>query len=206
MALTSGEFSNWMYNNKCYSVKGSLPFELGKTYKRRDGKDVTIIAVSNQRGYETVQGDDGAYPGSGFRYNRDNDRGRCTGTCGDFSDPRNLLPEFPPEIQNAGEGFFVEVSLLSGNKSPEVLATFRELLILEDHVTQLKYLAGENGDWKGACDQMYSPEIAGKIEQFCKELGFAVNLRGRTGDYATDVRKFAWGFTDTIEEFRPFYS
>jgi hypothetical protein len=206
MALTSGEFSNWMYNNKCYSVKGSLPFELGKTYKRRDGKDVKIIAVSTQRGYETVQGDDGASPTSGFRYNRDNDRGRCTGTAGDYSDPRNLLPEFEPGVKNAGEGFFVEVSLLSANKPDDVKKKFRELLILEDTVIQLKYRALDNNDWKSACEGMYNPDVVGQIQKYCKELGFFTNLPERTDDYKADARNFSWAFTDLIEEHRLYYA
>lgn len=81
----------------------SKPFELGKTYKTHEGKDVTIIEVNNEiKGYETVRGDDhgddyidekGQAHKLGYRYNREgkNERGRCTGSPPDC--PRNLIPE-----------------------------------------------------------------------------------------------------------------
>lgn len=79
------------------------PFEIGKTYKRVDGTDVTCISLSYTRGYETAQFSDfaetharlgevyakkgitlsakdmGEPEKSGYRYNRASDRGRCTG-------------------------------------------------------------------------------------------------------------------------------
>ena len=82
------------------------PLEVGKTYKRVDGKEVTCIKVTDLRGYECAQFDDYAethartmkdwegnesaldyikrFGGddpetSGYRYNRASDRGRCTG-------------------------------------------------------------------------------------------------------------------------------
>lgn len=79
-------------------------FNLGKTYLRKDGKPVTIIAETyNGLGYGwCVQGDDGEdrweddefIPGSrqGWRYDRDHplELGRVTG--GTLDDPRCLVP------------------------------------------------------------------------------------------------------------------
>jgi hypothetical protein len=207
MVATTGVFSAWLYDNKCYSIKGSLPFELGKTYKRRDGKEVTIIAINNHRGYETVQGDDGSCPTSGFRYNRANDRGRCTGSLGDYSDPRNLLPEFPPGVQNAGDGFFIPVSLLSGNKSAEVKAQFRELMIIENELNDLRYAANSNADWKSAYDQVFGSAMIARIKTLAGalKLNFTVDNR-HSGNYAFDVRRFTWDFSDWLEDFRVFYA
>ena len=75
-------------------MTGDFQFEVGKTYPTRGGSLVTIVGKSDQhRGYECVQGDDGANPASGYRYSRSNstsDQGRCTGSPGDYD--RNLLP------------------------------------------------------------------------------------------------------------------
>jgi hypothetical protein len=81
------------------------PFELGKTYLTQAGERVTIIAVNDTPGYETVQGDDplGGDPKGGWRYNRESDRGRVTGSTFDMSDPRNLIPE-PAGLSLLGEG------------------------------------------------------------------------------------------------------
>jgi hypothetical protein len=91
------------------------PFEVGKTYKRHDGVEVTCVEVKGTKGYETARFSDstlrwyftGGWPrrdgGSepvkwhvattGWRYNRDEDRGRVTGTEFDHSDPRCVIPE-----------------------------------------------------------------------------------------------------------------
>lgn len=96
------------------------PFEVGKQYKRLDGKIVTCIKVNNELvHHSTAQFDDyqeshdrvmakyandtGAMEfimkdpewdnpkKSGHRYNRDQDRGRCTASPDD--DPLNVIPE-----------------------------------------------------------------------------------------------------------------
>ena len=93
-------------------IELSKPFEVGKTYTRLDGKQVICIkTVSANKGYETAQFDDrlevftarGFIPGidgdpldSGFRYNRGQDRGRCT--AGQFDDPFNVIPEANPYL------------------------------------------------------------------------------------------------------------
>jgi hypothetical protein len=87
----------------------SKPFEVGKMYKTQAGESVTIIETKNDLpGYECVRGCDhgtdnphypryegatGRWHTSGWRYNRESDRGRVTGSAFDMSDPRNLIPE-----------------------------------------------------------------------------------------------------------------
>lgn len=60
---------------------------VGNTYRLQCGLKVTITEANNQPGYECVKADDNVW-----RYNRDNDRGRCTGSPHDFSDPLNIVP------------------------------------------------------------------------------------------------------------------
>lgn len=78
------------------------PFEVGKAYQTHEGKTVTCVELSTTRGYECARFDDGeTVPApngvgtntTGWRYNRDQDRGRCTGSAGDHSDPRCVIPE-----------------------------------------------------------------------------------------------------------------
>jgi hypothetical protein len=79
-------------------------FEVGKSYQTNDGDTVTCVELSDKPGYETARFD-GGEPQSytlggktyksmtGWRYNRDDDRGRVTGTAFDHSDPRCVIPE-----------------------------------------------------------------------------------------------------------------
>jgi hypothetical protein len=74
-------------------MAGDFQFEVGKTYPTRGGQLVTIISKTSDKGYECVQGDDGASPETGYRYSRSTgtgDHGRCTGNVGTCE--RNLLP------------------------------------------------------------------------------------------------------------------
>jgi hypothetical protein len=85
-------------------------FHVGKTYLTQEGKRVKIIAESTVPGMRgaCVQGDDGVtrveehwkhkgiyeiIEGStaGWRYDREGDVGRVTGSPHDFSDVRNLV-------------------------------------------------------------------------------------------------------------------
>jgi len=68
-------------------VAGSAPFLLCSSYRTKAGQWVRIVDESTLKGYECVKGDDGIW-----RYNRESDRGRVTGSAFDMSDPRNLLP------------------------------------------------------------------------------------------------------------------
>jgi hypothetical protein len=65
----------------------TLPFLLMSSYKTKSGKWVRIIDESTRKGYETVKGDDDIW-----RYNREEDRGRVTGSPFDMSDGNNLIP------------------------------------------------------------------------------------------------------------------
>lgn len=70
-------------------MSSSEPFKLWGWYDTLAGKRVQIIEINNTPGYETVRGDD-MEPGLGYRYNRESDRGRCTGSPDDC--PNNLVP------------------------------------------------------------------------------------------------------------------
>lgn len=118
--------SRLMWEDGVFAVQVAPDFEFleGKRYLRRDGKIVTIIrGREGHKGYETVQGDDGADSPScgqpyetidtdgnvytiyttagelGYRYNRSTSQeglGRCTGT--DWNNPRNLIPIYFPHL------------------------------------------------------------------------------------------------------------
>lgn len=76
------------------SRASTRPFEVGKRYLRHDGVEVTCLELNEGvPGYETARFDDPLRLGGGHRYNRDQDRGRVTGTCHKFTDPRNIIPE-----------------------------------------------------------------------------------------------------------------
>ncbi len=62
-------------------VHASTPmFIVGQTYLTRGGRSVTIVAENRRPGYESVQGDDKGED-RGWRYDRDGDRGRVTGSA-----------------------------------------------------------------------------------------------------------------------------
>jgi len=77
------------------------PFEVGKEYRTIGGETVTCVELSNVPDYECARFSDGGEKTiegrtftTGWRYNRDNiDRGRCTGTPFDHSDPRCVIPD-----------------------------------------------------------------------------------------------------------------
>jgi|HubBroStandDraft_3_1064219.scaffolds.fasta_scaffold00002_6 hypothetical protein len=66
----------------------SKPFELNKSYRTKEGDYVTVLVCDNTPGYEYVLGDDNI-----CRYNRDQDRGRVTGSGFDMTYRRNLIPD-----------------------------------------------------------------------------------------------------------------
>lgn len=86
-----------------YAARGATkPFEVGKAYQTNEGNTVTCVELSDRPGYECARFDDGeTVPApigegtvtTGWRYNRDSDRGRCTGSAMDHSDPRCVIPE-----------------------------------------------------------------------------------------------------------------
>ena len=62
-------------------------FEIGKAYKTQDGNDVEIQSELHYGSpYYCVQGDDGIW-----RYARESDCGRVTGSNFDMSDDKNLV-------------------------------------------------------------------------------------------------------------------
>jgi hypothetical protein len=210
MSAINGALADWMSKNKAYSIQGSLPFELGKSYPRRDGKMVKIIAVNNTPYYETVQGDDGVAGHLGFRYNRPGDRGRCTGTASDFSDPLNLLPNFEPSASNTGEGFFVPVSLMGANKPERVRKLFGQLLTLEREATDIRYSClGKNPAWEGAFRQLFDGpcSVRSRVSQVMTELGFGFDWQAKVDAKVRDgVRDYTWALTEFLEDKRPFYA
>lgn len=72
----------------------TLPFVVGQTYQTKGGKSVTITEDNSDRigpSYWCIRGDDDIW-----RYNRESDRGRVTGSAFDMSDPLNLVPLAAP--------------------------------------------------------------------------------------------------------------
>lgn len=61
-------------------------FKLDETCRTFGGEMVRIVEVSGEPGYECVKGDDDKW-----RYNRRNDRGRCTGSRFDMDCEHNLI-------------------------------------------------------------------------------------------------------------------
>ena len=69
-------------------MKGSIPFKIGDELMTISGNKVVCIELTFLKGYECARFDDGAW-----RYNREHDRGRCTGSSWD--DRLNILPNYP---------------------------------------------------------------------------------------------------------------
>ena len=88
------EFHSKFMDGRFVPMAPDFRFELGKTYPTLEGKLVKVITMNDeQKGYETVQGDDRADEMRGHRYNRTTgkaDHGRVTGSPDDC--PRNLIP------------------------------------------------------------------------------------------------------------------
>jgi hypothetical protein len=205
MAAISGTLSEWMRKNPCYSIEGSKPFELGKSYPRRDGKMVKIVALCGSKGYETVQGDDAEAPHLGARYNRAGDRGRCTGTYHDFSDPGNLLPDFEAGVKDAGKGFLIPVSFMGANRPLEERALFSQILTLEHELTDIRYAANTDKDWRAAHKKIFKSGLAEKFFQACEALKFDFTWCDPQSGYAAMVRAYTWAASEFIEDKRPFY-
>lgn len=70
-----------------------VPFVLGNFYKTQGGQLVRFVTVHNEgNSYETFEDESGVN-----RYSR-RDFGRCTGTCHEYTDPRNVLPTYSIEV------------------------------------------------------------------------------------------------------------
>lgn len=73
------------------SLKGSIPFEVGKSYLRNDGRTVLCIGkYKHAAQFDDYTEIDGRK--QGWRYNDDKNRGRLTGAR--FDDDRTVIPEF----------------------------------------------------------------------------------------------------------------
>lgn len=71
-------------------MRGSIPFKIGDVFTTLGGVRVECIQLSDTRGYETARFSDG-----GWRYNRDHDRGRATGS--EWDARKNIVPNFYQE-------------------------------------------------------------------------------------------------------------
>jgi hypothetical protein len=203
MAAMSGTFASWLYNNRPYSTEGALGFVVGKSYLRRDGKLVKIVAI-NDRG-DCVQGDDAECTNLGWRYNRPGDMGRCTGAMVD--DPMNLMPDFPVGHPNAAcEGFRIEVCMMGANKTPEQRALFRELLDIRYKLDELKAFAKEHDEWKQAWEHVFSHDIEKRVKNICLDLGLCFHWDDPDSTHKRDVEAYDWAFNCFIEDHRPFYA
>lgn len=70
-----------------------VPYVLGNFYRTQGGELVRFVNVHNKgTSYETMEDESGVN-----RYTR-RDFGRCTGSCHEYSDPRNVLPTYSIEI------------------------------------------------------------------------------------------------------------
>lgn len=79
-----------------YSGRLTKPFEVGQVVKTQGGDTVTVLEVKHEhREYACVRCSDVSEnaPDGVWRYNRESDRGRVTGSAFDMSDPRNLVVE-----------------------------------------------------------------------------------------------------------------
>lgn len=70
-------------------MRGSIPFKIGDVFTTLGGVRVECIQLSDTRGYETARFSDG-----GWRYNREYDRGRATGS--EWDARKNILPDYYP--------------------------------------------------------------------------------------------------------------
>lgn len=69
-------------------MAGSIPFKIGDKFTTISGTEVECIQISeSNHGYECARFSDGAW-----RYNREHDRGRCTGS--EWNERMNILPKF----------------------------------------------------------------------------------------------------------------
>lgn len=74
-------------------MRGSIPFKLGDVFMtfgndETPSYEVTCVELSNMKGYECSKWSDG-----GWRYNREHDRGRSTGSS--WKSPHCIVPKFP---------------------------------------------------------------------------------------------------------------
>lgn len=69
-------------------MKSPFKFRIERTYLTQEGKPVTVLGRTRNKGYECLRCSDGVY-----RYDRSthsSDAGRVTGSNHDYSDPKNF--------------------------------------------------------------------------------------------------------------------
>ena len=69
-------------------MKSPFKFRIGRTYLTQEGKTVTVLGRTRNKGYECLRCSDGVY-----RYDRSTTNvgaGRVTGSNHDYSDPLNF--------------------------------------------------------------------------------------------------------------------
>jgi len=88
------------------SALQSVEFEVGNTYKSFGGQMVKMVERRDEPGYEVILGKDDIW-----RYNRDADRGRVTGTAHDFSCAENLIPLYSHPIPGLIESMRIDLSM-----------------------------------------------------------------------------------------------
>lgn len=96
--LKDSAYENYEFERKAWAkrIETSLPFEVGKSYMRRDGVVVECIELNRECAlfsdfylpeHPLVEGER-----LGWRYNRSQDRGRGTGNR--FDCYKNVIPDF----------------------------------------------------------------------------------------------------------------
>lgn len=121
----------------------------GQSYLTKSGRSVSIVEEKNDsRGYECAKGDDGIW-----RYNRDQDRGRVTGSEPEC--PDNLTPEY---------------EILSRNPFREVFnsnsVTIQSLRVSIDDVDYIRFGAFDGKTYIGTIDIRDMGEGIASFRQF----------------------------------------
>lgn len=90
--------------NKSHHNIKPVPFVLGNFYRTQGGSLIRFVKVHNEgTSYETFEDESGIH-----RYTQ-RDFGRVTGTCHEYSDPRNVRPTYSIDVV---DGLLAEIELL----------------------------------------------------------------------------------------------
>ena len=90
--------------NKSKTNIKPVPYILGNSYITQEGVTVRFVKVHNKdTSYETMEDESGVN-----RYTR-RDFGRVTGTCHEYTEPRNVLPTYSIEVV---DGLIAEIESL----------------------------------------------------------------------------------------------
>lgn len=90
-------------NKRLLNIK-PVPFVLGNFYRTQGGQLIRFVEVHNEgTSHETMTDESGVH-----RYTQ-RDFGRVTGTCHEYSEPRNVLPTYSIEVV---DGLLAEIESL----------------------------------------------------------------------------------------------